>query len=68
MEYPQTAGTGDGLSQCSTVQHHTCDQNTVGIPVPVKYPNDIIDKELHGTGDRQGTGRISVENGHRKED
>ena len=50
MEYLQTTGMGDGLSQCSIVQHHTRththhihDQNTVGIPVPMKYPSHSQD-------------------------
>ena len=44
VEYLQTAGMGDGNVQCSRVQHHThthhtCNQNTMGIPIPMKYSN-----------------------------
>ena len=43
VEYLQTAGMGGGNVWCSRVQHcththHTHDQNTVGISVPMKYP------------------------------
>jgi hypothetical protein len=43
VEYPQTAGTGDGLSRCGRIQHRTRtrdtrDRNTAGKPVPMKYP------------------------------
>jgi hypothetical protein len=44
VEYPQTAGTGCGLSRCGRFQHHTHthetrDQKTAGKPVPVINPS-----------------------------
>jgi hypothetical protein len=43
LEYPQTAGMGNGLSRCGRIQHctHTCDtrdRNTAGKPVPMNNP------------------------------
>ena len=47
MVYPQTMGMGDSNVQCNRVHHHThiChthDQNTMGIPIPMKYPSQIL--------------------------